>query len=192
MSTGYRALSVYHVHWPPMVLASLLALLGFWLNQVSDHTPYVDDAGFAHEPDYIVEHFDALAFDENGRPRHRLKAERMTHYMDDDTTVLDLPVFFSLNPERPVEVQSKRAQMSADGRHVYFLDQVHVVRPGLDGQMPTTLDTEYLHVTPDERIMRTNKLVTLRQGTSVITANQMLIDDKNKLLTLSGGVKGVH
>jgi len=58
--------------------------------------------------------------------------------------------------------------------------------------MPTTLDTEYLHVTPDDRIMRTDKFVTLRQGASVITANQLLVDDNSKLLTLSGGVKATH
>jgi LPS export ABC transporter protein LptC len=91
-----------------------------------------------------------------------------------------------------VEVKSMHAQISADGKQVYFLDQVHVVRRGLNGQMPMTMDTEYLHVTPDDRIMRTNKLVTLRQGASVITANQMLVDDNNKLLALSGGVKGTH
>jgi len=189
---GLHASPGFHVHWPPLGLALLLALLCFWLNQVTDHAPYVDDAGFAHEPDYIVEHFDALAFDLQGRPRHRLVAERMTHYMDDDTTVLEQPVFTSLDPLVPVEVKSKRAQMSADGKQAYFLGQVHVVRQGLNGQMPMTLDTEYLHVTPDDRTMRTNQLVTLRQGTTVITANQMLVDDQNKLLTLSGGVKGIH
>lgn len=185
----------FHVHWPPLGLALLLALLGFWLNHVADQTPYVDDAGFAHEPDYIVEHFNALAFDLQGRPRHRLVAERMTHYMDDDTTVLEQPTLTLLNPQIPVEVKSKRAQMSADGKQIYFLGQVHVVRNGqngLKGHMPTTLDTEYLHVTPDDRIMRTNKFVTLRQGALLITANQMLVDDNNKLLTLSGGVKGTH
>jgi lipopolysaccharide export system protein LptC len=192
MNAGYRAVSGFHIHWPPMVLAFLLALLGFWLNQVSEHTPYVDDAGFEHEPDYIVEQFDALSFDLEGRPQHRLAAQRMTHYMDDDTTVLDAPVFTSLDPELPVRVSAHRAQMSADGRHVYFLQQVHIVRQEGTDQPPTTLDTEYLHVTPDERIMRTNKLVTLRQGSSVITANEMLADDNNKLLILSGRVKGVH
>ena len=192
MSSSYRAPSGFHIHWQPLVLALLLALLGFWLNQVSERTPYVDDSGFAHEPDYIIEHFNALSFDVNGRRLHRLKAERMTHYMDDDTTVLDSPVFTSLDPVLPVEVTSKRAQMSADGRHVYFIAQVHVERRSLEGQMPISLDTEYLHVTPDERTMRTDKLVTLRQGASIITANQMLFDDMNKVITLSGGVKGVH
>jgi lipopolysaccharide export system protein LptC len=139
-----------------------------------------------------VENFNALAFDLQGRPRHRLVAEKMTHYMDDDTTVLEQPVFTSLDPLVPVEVKSQRAQMSADGRHVYFLNQVHVLRRGGDARMPMTLDTEYLHVTPDDRIMRTNKFVTLRQGATVITANQLLVDDANKLLTLSGGVKGIH
>jgi lipopolysaccharide export system protein LptC len=193
MSLGYQAPhGLFHVHWPPLVLALLLALFGFWLNNVSEHTAYVDDAGFAHEPDYIIEHFDALAFDLQGHPLHRLAAERMTHYMDDDTTVLEQPVFNSLDPQLLVEVKARRAQMSGDGKQVHFLEQVHVVRHGLNGQMPTTLDTEYLHITPDERTMRTNKFVTLRQDATVITANQMLVDDRNKLLTLSGSVKGIH
>jgi lipopolysaccharide export system protein LptC len=181
----------YHVHWPPLGLALILALLGFWLNQVANTEPFEDDAGFAHEPDYIVEQFNALEFDELGKPLHRLVAERMTHYMDDDTTVLLNPIFSSLDPLLPMEVTSRRAQMSGDGKHVHFLDRVHVVRRDPAGQMPLTLDTEYLHVTPDERTLRTNKLVTLRQGASVITANQMLVDDARKLLTLSGGVKAV-
>ncbi|OYY94221.1 MAG: LPS export ABC transporter periplasmic protein LptC [Hydrogenophilales bacterium 28-61-23] len=184
--------SGFHVHWPPLGLALILALLGMWLNQVAERPVMVDDSGFTHEPDYIVENFDAMAFDLRGRPRHRLVAERMMHYMDDDTTVLEQPVLVSLDPEIPMEVRSRRAQMSADGKQVYFLNQVHVLRRGMNGEMPMTLDTEYLHVTPDDRIMRTDKFVTLRQGASLISANQMLVDDVNKLLTLSAGVKGTH
>lgn len=81
----------HHIHWPPLALAALLALLGFWLNLVGVRPNIVDNAGFGHDPDYVVERFDALAFDVRGEPRHRLAAERMTHYMDDDTTVLDNP-----------------------------------------------------------------------------------------------------
>jgi lipopolysaccharide export system protein LptC len=181
----------YHVHWPPLALALILTVLGYWLNQVAVRPQIADDAGFAHEPDYIVEHFNALSFDARGLPLHRLEAERMVHYMDDDTTVLDRPVFTSLDPLLPVEVKSQRAQISADGRQVYFLQKVHVVRLGFEDQMPITLDTEYLQVTPDERIMRGNQLVTFRQGASVITANQFMADDNNRLMTLSGGVKAV-
>jgi lipopolysaccharide export system protein LptC len=189
---GFHSPHGFHVHWPPLGLAVLLALLAFWLNHVTDHQPYVDNAGFTHDPDYVVEHFNALAFDLQGRPLHRLVADRLTHYMDDDTTVLEHPVFTSLDPQIPVEVKSTRAQMSADGKQVYFLGQVHILRQSVNGQAPTTLDTEYLHVTPDDRTMRTNKFVTLRQGATVITANQMLADDRNKLLTLSDGVKAIH
>jgi lipopolysaccharide export system protein LptC len=181
----------YHVHWPPLVLALILAALGFWLNQVAVRPQIFDDSGFVHEPDYIVEQFNALSFDTQGKPLHRLRAARMAHYMDDDTTVLELPVFTSLDPLLPVEVKSQRAQISADGRQVYFLRQVRLERLGLEGQMPVTLETEYLQVTPDERIMRSNQLVTFRQGASVITASQFMADDKKRLMTLSGGVKAV-
>lgn len=181
----------YHVHWPPLVLALILAVLGFWLNQVVVRPQVIDDSGFVHEPDYVVEQFNALSFDSRGKPLHRLEAERMAHYMDDDTTVLERPVFTSLDPLLPVEVKSQRAQISADGRQVYFLQQVRLVRLGLEDQLPVTLETEYLQVTPDERIMRSNQQVTFRQGASVITANQFMADDNNRLMTLSGGVKAV-
>jgi lipopolysaccharide export system protein LptC len=100
-------------------------------------------------------------------------------------------MFFSLDQSLPVEVRSQRAQISADGKQVYFLNKVRLTRAGGAGQMPASLDTEYLHVSPDERIKRTNQFFTLRQGASVITANQLMIDDSKGLMSLSGGVKAV-
>lgn len=182
----------HHISWPPIGLALLLALLGFWLNHMSSRVEVVDTAGFTHDPDFIVEHFDTLAFDINGMPYQRLVAARMTHYMDDDTTVLDTPFMRNLDPDAPVTVNAKRALISSDGKQVYFLDSVRVERPALRDRPAFTLDTEYLHVSSDERLMRSKKPVTLRQGRSSITADTMVVDDKAKLLSLDGNVRGTY
>jgi lipopolysaccharide export system protein LptC len=182
----------HHINWLPLGLALLLALLGTWLNHVGVRVETVDNAGFTHDPDYIVEHFDALAFDIEGKPHQRLTAARMLHFMDDDTTVLDMPHLRLFDPRTPVSVTAKRALLSADGRQVYFLDQVHAERPSGNGLPTLTLDTEYLHVSSDARIMRTNKPVTLRQGRSNLSANGLVADDRFKQLSMEGNVRGVY
>ncbi len=182
----------HHVNWTPVGLALLLALLGLWLNHMSTRVEIVDNAGFSHDPDFIVENFDALAFDIKGLPYQRLVAARMTHFMDDDTTTLDRPILRKLDPEAPVTVNAKRALISSNGRQVYFLDQVRVERLAGNNLPAFTLDTEYLHVSSDSRVMRSNKPVTLHQGRSSITANGLIVDEKAKLLSLDGNVRGTY
>jgi len=182
----------HHVNWMPLGLALLLAMLGFWLNHVGERVETVDNAGFTHDPDYFVENFDALAFDIDGKPHQRLAATRMIHYMDDDTTVLDNPILRILDPLTPVSVSARRALLSSDGNQVYFLDRVHLERLAQNGAAPLTLDTEYLHVSTDARTLRSNKLVTIRQGRSHITANGLVADDRVRQLTMEGNVRGVY
>lgn len=181
----------HQIHWLPLVLAGLLALLGIWLNQLTHRPVVVDNGGFAHEPDTIIENFSALAFSRDGRPLHRLSAERLTHYMDDDTTVLDMPRFSVLDRDSArSDVTAKRGQVSSNGQHVHFLGDVQVTRRSQGAPSPLTLETEYLWITPDAGIMRTDKPVTLRQGRSVINAGSLLANNQSKEVSLSGGVHG--
>ncbi len=182
----------HQVHWLPMALALLLALMSLWLNRLTDRPTLVDNGGFSHDPDYIVENFDALTFTVTGQPQYRLSAERMTHYMDDDTTVLLKPIFQSQDREQPTEVRAMRAQISGDGQFVHFLDQVHIVRRDPDGGPPTTLDTNYLRVAPNQHTMFTDQPITLRRGNSLIHAAGMTADDRKRLLILTGGVRGIY
>lgn len=183
----------HQVHWLPLGLAGLLALLGLWLNQLTHRPVMVDNGGFNHEPDTIVENFDALAFNRSGNPLHRLKASRLIHYMDDDTTVLETPHFSVLDRESArSEVTARRGQVSSNGQHIHFLGDVRLTRKNPEGRLPLTLETEYLWVTPDTGIMRTDKPVTLKQGETVINAGKLLANNQSKEITLSGGVHGSY
>lgn len=183
----------HQVHWLPLGLAGLLALLGLWLNQLTHRPVVVDNGGFNHEPDTIVENFDALAFNQAGNPLHRLKAARLTHFMDDDTTVLETPRFSVLDLDSArTEVTARRGQVSNNGQHIHFLGDVRLTRKNQEGRPPLTLETEYLWVTPDTGIMRTDKPVTLKQGGTTIHAGKLLANNQNKEIALSGGVHGSH
>lgn len=182
----------FHVNWSPLALAALLALLLVWLNQLADRVDTVDTAGFTHDPDYIVDQFDALAFDANGKPRHRLAADKMMHYMDDDTTVLDKPHFQSLDEKAAVEVRSKRALVSSDGKKVYFLNEVRAVQKLPGGGPPINLESEYLSVDQDARTLFTDRGMVMRQARSMVTADKLLIDDNARVISMEGKVRGTY
>lgn len=181
------------VHWLPLGLVTLLALLGMWLNQLTHRSVVEDNGGFAHEPDTIVKNFNALTFNREGHPLHQLRAARLIHYMDDDTTVLESPHFSALDRKYArADVTAERGQISSNGQHVHFLGDVRLTTQGQVSSAPLSLETEYLWITPDTGIMQTHKPVILKQGRTVITAGNLLVNDKKKEVTLSGGVHGSY
>lgn len=184
--------SPHHIHWFPIGLALLLAVLTWWLNDLARLPKIDDNAGFSHDPDAIVVDFRVLAFDQAGQPRSNLVAKHMQHFMDDDTSELIEPSLEFFDPQRAARVSSRRAMVSSSGENMYFLEQVRLEQhlPGSD--QPVRLETEYLQVTPQGRRMQTDRPVVLHQGSTVVQAGGMYVDDRQKFLQLSGGVKGSY
>lgn len=183
----------HHVHWMPLGLVALIALLGGWLNQLAELPPVQDDAGFAHDPDYIVEHFNVQAFDNEGRPRHHLSAHRMVHYMDDDTSELELPHFrLTSVGQAPLEVRAQRGLIFGDRESVHFLGDVQAIREATRDQAAIKVTGEHLRVIPDAGILNSDKPVILSQGKSVIRAGGLYADEHNKRMELTGGVRGIY
>lgn len=182
-----------HYFWLPLAVAGGLALLTAWLGQLAQAPLGRDGSVFGHDPDYFVEDFRATAFDVGGVPRYRLTADRMVHYMDDDSTALEEPRFGREGPKvSRVQVRSKRGLVSADGENVYFLGNVRMEQDGARDRPPLELTTEYLRVIPDHDIIRTDKPVTLREGKSLLTASGMVADGGKRSLVFAGRVKGVY
>lgn len=182
----------HHIHWVPIVLALVLALLTWWLNDLARLPRYDDNRGFTHEPDAIVDQFRVLSFDRQGQPSSQLIAQHMRHFMDDDTTELIEPRLDFYDALRPARMEAHRGVIGSSGDNVYFLNQVHVQQAAVAPNPAFTLDTEFLHVIPEARVMRTDRAVILRQGRSVVLAGGLYMDDNQHLLLLSGGVKGTY
>src|SRR5262245_50615993 len=104
----------------PLVLVGALVGFTFWLDQVAQ-PPARSTAGNRHDPDYIVEGLSAVRMNASGAPGYTLSAAKMTHFPDDDTTVLAGPRFVSYSAGKsPVTITSSQAVVSSNGDNVYF------------------------------------------------------------------------
>lgn len=180
------------VNWQPLLIAATLAGLTLWLNHATEVAVIRDDGGFSHIPDYYIDNFRATAFDADGHPLHVLQAQRMVHYMDDDTTSLTEPRYAQQRPGKPaIQASARRGVVSGNGDHVHFLDQVSVTRVA-DAGPALEIQTEYLHIIPDAELIQTDKPLVIAQGASELTANSLLADGNSRAVLLRGGVKGSY
>jgi lipopolysaccharide export system protein LptC len=176
----------------PVLLLMLLAALTFWLDRAVQPPGGQGPGEVKHDPDYIVNGLTAVRMDSNGRIQHTLNARMMTHYPDDDVTVLVAPKLVTYAENRaPVTVTSRDAHMSGNGEDVYFENDVRVVRAPIANQSELVLETNYLHVIPDDNIAKTDRPVTIRNGAGVVTASGLELNSETRVLNLYGRVKAV-
>lgn len=179
--------------WLPLVVVAVLAAVTYWLNQLASQPIPVNDAAFRHDPELIVDNLAATAFDKDGNPRYVLSAARMLYYPDDETTELTAPRFQHRSAtSAPISAEAGRGFISTGGEHVYLLDRVRLVRAASAGIPELVLTTDYLQITPEAEVMRTDRPVELRQGASLMRADHLLLDGKTRSLTLKGNVKGMY
>jgi lipopolysaccharide export system protein LptC len=178
--------------WFPLVLLAFVAALTFWLDRiVQPPTPGLAGV-LRHDPDYIVNGLSAVRTDKEGRVKHTLHAQKMTHFPDDDATVLDAPKLMTYGEDRaPVTITSQQALMSANGENVFFEKDVRVVRAATAKDGELVLETEYLHVIPDANLAKTDRPVTIRNPAAVVTASGLELNSETRVLKLQGRVKGV-
>lgn len=177
----------------PLVLALMLALVTFWINQtVLEQGPKIDGSN-RHDPDYMLHNFVTTQTDALGKLRYVLAAAEMTHYPDDDSTVLQRPRFTQFTVNKPyTQIQGLRGYVSSDGEEVEFVDNVKVVREATAEKGEMQLLTERLLIEPNKDLATTNAAVTIKQAPkTVIKAVGMVFDKKNQTITLLKRVK-VH
>ncbi len=177
--------------WFPLLLLAVLAALTFWLDGIVQPPASPRNTAASGEPDYIVNGLAAARMDKEGRVKHTLRAQKMTHYPEEDMTVLVEPKFVTYSEgSSPVTVTSRNARMSGNGEHVYFEDDVRVVRAPFGSRSELVLETNYLHVIPDENIAKTDRPVVIRDATAVVAASGLELNSETRVLRLRGRVKG--
>ena len=178
--------------WFPLLVLVVLAGVTLWLDHIVQ-PPAGPRAMSSGEPDYIVDGLSALRMDHDGRVKHTLRAQKMTHYPDDDLTLLVEPKLVTYTEGRtPVTVTARHARVSGNGENVYFEDGVRVVRAPHGNRTELVVETSYLHVIPDANIAKTDKPVTIRDATGVVVASGLELNSETRVLKLQGRVKGTY
>jgi len=179
--------------WFALILLALLAALTVWIDHTVQPPAPKRDGSTRHDPDYIVSNFSSNRTDQLGNPRYGLSGAEMRHYPDDDSTELEHPLFTQFSMKNPtIQAQGVRGLLSSNGENVYFMDNVKVIRAATPQKGELTILTEYLHIIPEQGILKTDQPVTILQAPrTVIHATGMELDKKERTLKLFNHVN-VH
>lgn len=178
-----------------LITSTLLAAAGLsiWLAVRYQPGHGADDGATRHDPDYYMVDFTATRMDEHGSPRHRLQAERLTHYPDDDSTDLRAPVLTQYPAVgEPWVARSERGHVSADGTEVVLQGAVWIHRAAGAGKPEATVLTRDLLARPDDDYVETTQPVTLAQGEDITKAVGMRGRLEHGQLELLSKVRGVY
>ncbi len=177
--------------WFPVVMLALLAAVTVWLDREVQPPENSANGRARHDPDYIVENFAATRIGKDGRPQHTLHARRMAHYPDDDTTHLEAPRLVSYRgANEAVTVTAKKALLSGNGENAYLTDEVRLVRAARDGNSELIMETDWLHVMPEEHIAKTDRPVRISDANMLITAVGLELNSETRVLKLHSNVRG--
>jgi lipopolysaccharide export system protein LptC len=179
-------------HWLPLLPLLVLLAATYWLNQQA--LPWSAQPEIKrHDPDAIMENFSATNLNAQGEPNFILAAKKLLHYPDDDSTAVDEPHITMLSPGQPeIHATAEHGTVSSKGNEVFLRDNVKVLREAsaLQGQM--TLQTQYLHIIPNQDFAGTDRAVTIVDTHSIVHATGMEMNNKTRTLKLLSQVKSEY
>ena len=181
----------------PLVLLAVLALLSFWINTSVQEPSRKLDGSSRHDPDYIVENFVTRKTDVDGKIRYMLASVNMTHYPDDQSTLLTRPRFTQYATDLKdgkfyTQIEGLSGHVTENGKQIEVKDNVKVYRPAYNGKGDMTMTTAKLTILPDDGIAKTDLPVVITQSPKTkVTAVGMVFNKKDKTIKLLSHVK-VH
>lgn len=180
-------------YWLPLL--PLLGLLGatYWLNQQVQPDTVKPDSSARHDPDSIVENFSAIRLNEQGTPHFIMNAKKMLHYPDDDSTALEMPHLTLLAEDRPpLLATAKTGTISSKGDELFLQGDVEVLREAGAQQDELRLQTEYLHIIPDQDLVNSNRAVTIVDAHSTVNAIGLEMNNKTRTIKLLSKVRSEY
>lgn len=173
----------------PIAFVASLALLSFWLERAAR----IDEANPAlrrHDPDYLIDNLVVSEFDASGRPSNTLKASKMVHFPDDDSTELEQPRVVEQKPDRPpMTLRAERGAMNQSGDEIFLYDNVVIVRDAGPESQASRIETSFLHVVKPRSLVLSDREVIISQGGRLLTGRGMEYNSDTRELRLLSGVR---
>ncbi len=177
--------------WLPLVLLVFLASISAWLN----YTVQGPGANKRHDsdPETIIENFEAIRTDPQGRLKERLTARKLTHFSGSKLSELDAPYLTQISPGAPdLTAVSERATISHDSKEVSMENNVRVTRAGATPDAAMLLTTQRLLVYPESDLLRAPGSITVKGPGLDLSAARMEVQSTQRIIKLSGRVKALY
>ncbi len=175
-----------------LVLLGILAIMTYYLAEFAGRDDKVNrPRKLTHEQDYYVEHFALTRLDSQGQPSFTLTAAQLKHFPDDDSTEYSRPKLVSLDPSKPkVTLTADRGNSTSEGEETHLHDNVLLTREATATSEPLTISAEYMLLLSNDDIARTDRLVRIVNGSSVLTGTGMEFNNSTRQLELHNQVRG--
>jgi len=151
------------------------AALSWWLLQ--QERPPVSEQVERRGPreiDYYITGVDVTRMTAEGRPAHRLRAQTLRHFTDDDTTELQQPHLTVYQADAPPwEIDAAQALLSTDGSLVLLSGEVLIERAGGQANRPMRIATRDLRVQPQQDYAETDEKVRVESEADWLDATGM-------------------
>jgi lipopolysaccharide export system protein LptC len=171
--------------WLPLAVLALLVGLTLWLNQLVQAPVARADGTMRHDPDLMVEKFNARKLGVDGRVLYTLAAKKMVHYPDDDSALLESLTLEAFEPKQPrMTITADNGRLEQGGDRVFIEGNVVVVRDADAKNGSVRLTTDKLLVLPDAGIARTSSEVTMESATGRAHASGLELDNKARTVKL--------
>ena len=171
--------------WLPLTALALLVGLTVWLDQLVQPVQARADGKRRHDPDLMVENFNATKLGEDGRVLYTLAARKMVHYPDDDSALLESIQLEAFEPKQPkMTITADHGRLEQGGDRVHIEGNVVVLREADARNEPARLTTERLLVLPDSGIARTTSDVVLENASGRAHAKGMELDNRARTMKL--------
>lgn len=174
----------------PLAIMFVLALITVWLERAvreEDAHPSLR----RHDPDWTADNFRLTTYARDGAAESMLSAARMLHYPDDDTTELVAPRVVQSKPSEPrLTLSADRGSLSRDGEEIFLYGDVVLVREGVPGRPQARMTSSFLHILRSKSLVRTDREVTIVEGSRSLTGRGMEYDNEARRLDLHAQVRG--
>jgi lipopolysaccharide export system protein LptC len=178
--------------WLPFTLLLFLAGISFWLNYTVQG-PGSGNARHDSDPEAIVENFEAVRTDPQGRIKERLSGRKLTHFSGSKLSELEAPHLVQISPTvANMTAVSEHATISHDSNEVSMENNVRVTRAGATPESALTLTTQHLLVYPDQDLLRAPGRVDVKGPGLVLNAARMEVQSTRRIIKFSGRVKALY
>jgi lipopolysaccharide export system protein LptC len=181
--------------YPALLLlaaASLLAGLSFWALEITRRSAGdTREPTVRTEPDYFIEDFTYTRMSVSGKAQYVISGKKLIHYPKDDSSTVEQPSMRSYSSLRdPMTLRSRSAKITADQKELHFYDDVILERPQTRGTESLRVDSDYMLALPKQDIVKTDRKVLIRLGTSRMEGTGMIADNGKHQLSLQSNVSG--
>lgn len=168
------------------------ALITLWLQDAFKETPLAPKIKQKHFPDYFMEDFSVTQMNEQGVPAYVLRAARVQHYSDDNSSEIIAPHVEMRDPQGDWSVAAGRAVVFGDTDIIHLYDQVKIRREKSAQRDELAIDTSYLKIDAQKKLAETDQPAHISTSSMELDSQGMVFDGARDILKLTSSVRGTH